>query len=63
LPKAASLAAAISKSHPKAKVETRPGGRGDFVVKADGKLLWDKRSRDDERFPDDREILAQLNKS
>jgi len=62
LPKAASLAAAIQKAHPRAKVETRPGGRGDFLVKADSKTLWDKRRRDDDRFPDEREILSQLGK-
>lgn len=44
-------------------METRPGGRGDFLVKADGKTLWDKRRRDDDRFPDDREILSQLARS
>ncbi len=57
---AASLAAAITKAHPKAKVETKPGGRGDFLVKADGLVVWDKRKRDDDRFPADREVLAQL---
>lgn len=41
-------------------VEAKPGGRGDFLVKLDGKVLWDKRRRDDERFPADAEILAQL---
>jgi hypothetical protein len=29
-------------------------------VKAGGKVLWDKRRRDDDRFPEHREILAQL---
>ena len=48
---------------PSASVETKPGGRGDFVVKRDGKVLWDKRKRDDDRFPDDREILDQLGKA
>lgn len=57
---AASLAAAIGKAHPKATVETKPGGKGDFLVKADGKVLWDKRRRDDDRFPEPREILTQL---
>lgn len=44
-------------------MEARPGGRGDFVVKADGKLLWDKRKRNDDAFPEDREILNQLGKA
>jgi predicted Rdx family selenoprotein len=56
------LAAAIQRAHAKAKVETKPGGRGDFLVKADGRVLWDKRRRDDERFPEDGEILSQLAK-
>lgn len=55
------MAAAIQKAHPKAKVEAKPGGRGDFVVKADGRLLWDKRAHED-LFPEDGEILAQLPK-
>jgi hypothetical protein len=29
-------------------------------VKADGKVLWDKRRRDDDRFPEHAEILQQL---
>jgi predicted Rdx family selenoprotein len=41
-------------------VDKVPGGRGDFIVKLDGKLLWDKRGRDGDRFPDAKEILAQL---
>jgi hypothetical protein len=40
-------------------VETRPGGRGDFIVKADGKVLWDKRRQDDE-FPTEAAILGKL---
>lgn len=57
---ATSLAAAIKKAHPHAKVETKPGGRGDFLVKLDGKVLWHKREREDDRFPEDREILQQI---
>jgi len=30
------------------------------VVKADGKVLWDKRKRSDDRFPEHAEILTQL---
>ena len=30
---------------------TKPGGKGDFLVTADGSVLWDKRRRDDDRFP------------
>ena len=36
-----------------------PGGRGDFVVKADGKLLWDKQGREG-RFPEPQEIVGKL---
>jgi hypothetical protein len=37
-----------------------PGGRGDFVVKADGRVLWDKRKRADDAFPEHAAILRQL---
>jgi len=60
LPRATSLAAAIKKAHPKSTIDKKPGGKGDFVVKADGKLLWDKRNRNDDRFPEPQEILSQL---
>ena len=42
-------------------METRPGGRGDFIVKLDGKVIWDKKQRDDQ-FPEDQQILTQLPK-
>lgn len=45
---------------PGAKVEKIPGGKGDFLVKAGPRLLWDKRGRDGDRFPEPREILSQL---
>lgn len=37
-----------------------PGGRGDFVVKLGGQVLWDKRRRADDRFPEPKEILTQM---
>ena len=40
-----------------------PGGKGDFVVKADGKLLWDKRRRDGDEFPEPKQILDQLGRA
>ena len=49
--------------HPQAKVTATPGGRGDFVVKADGKLLWDKQRRDGDEFPEHAQILAQLGRA
>lgn len=36
-----------------------PGGRGDFLVKANGKVVWDKRGRDG-RFPEPKEVLDRL---
>ncbi|MBX3462843.1 MAG: Rdx family protein [Planctomycetes bacterium] len=45
---------------PGATVEKRPGGKGDFRVEADGRLLWDKRGRDGGEFPEPAEILARL---
>ena len=44
---------------PKAEVELVPGGRGDFIVTADGERVWDKRAMGD-RFPEDEEILQAL---
>ena len=32
--------------HPDANVEIIRGGKGDFIVKADGRLLWDKNGKD-----------------
>jgi predicted Rdx family selenoprotein len=54
------LAATVKSTHPKIDVETKPGGKGDFLVKLDGVVLWDKRRRDDSRFPEANEILSQL---
>lgn len=39
---------------------TKPGGKGDFLVTADGKVLWDKRRREDNAFPAHAQILSQL---
>ena len=55
------MAAAIRTAHPDATLDVRPGGRGDFLVKHDGKTLWDKRNRE-QRFPEPAEVLAQLAK-
>jgi predicted Rdx family selenoprotein len=44
---------------PGLKVVTIPGGKGDFRIQADGRLLWDKRGREG-RFPEPDEIVPQL---
>ncbi|MGA0058659.1 MAG: Rdx family protein [Planctomycetota bacterium] len=44
---------------PESSVELKPGGRGDFVVTADGRTIYDKRRQGD-RFPSEGEILAAL---
>jgi predicted Rdx family selenoprotein len=36
------------------------GGRGDFIVVADGETLWDKKKMGG--FPDDAAIAAQLSR-
>ncbi|MBL9075982.1 MAG: Rdx family protein [Planctomycetes bacterium] len=59
MPRAASLAAALQAAVPGAAVETLPGGKGDFRVASDGKVLWDKRGADG-RFPEPAEVLARL---
>ncbi len=38
----------------------KPGGKGDFLVTADGRLLWDKRRREDNEFPTHTQILDQF---
>jgi len=48
----------VQKAHPDAKVEIKPGGRGDFVVTIDDERVWDKKGRDG-RFPEPKEILAR----
>ncbi|MFN3242257.1 MAG: Rdx family protein [Planctomycetota bacterium] len=60
MPTASGLAAAIESAHPDATVEKIPGGKGDFVVKVDGRELWDKRAHAETRFPEHDEILSQL---
>lgn len=39
----------------------QPGSRGDFIVKCDGKLLWDK-NKQGKQFPTEETILAMLAK-
>ena len=53
------MAAAIQDKHGDAQLELKPGGRGDFIVIADGNTLWDKRRMGDE-FPEHDAILAKL---
>ncbi|MGC6487290.1 MAG: Rdx family protein [Planctomycetota bacterium] len=60
MPTAASLAAAIEAAHPGATVEKKPGGRGDFIVTADGREVWNKKRHAEQRFPEHDEVLAQL---
>lgn len=35
------------------------GGRGDFVVKKDGEVIWDKKRMGD-RFPDEEDVVDTL---
>ena len=53
------MASAIESNIEGATVELIDGGKGDFIVDADGKVLWDKRN-DQGRFPEHEEILGQL---
>jgi predicted Rdx family selenoprotein len=43
---------------PGTEVELVRGGRGDFIVTADGAVLWDKKRTG--TFPDDGRIVEQL---
>ena len=40
-------------------MEILPGGKGDFLVKIDGRTIWDKRGRDGD-FPKHDHILSLL---
>ncbi len=53
------MAAEIEASFPGATVELIGGGRGDFIVKRDDEIFWDKRNVEG-RFPDDGEVVARL---
>jgi predicted Rdx family selenoprotein len=53
------LAATLQKKFPSAKITTNPGRRGDFLVKADGKVVWDKHAMDG-KFPTEAQVLAAL---
>jgi selT/selW/selH-like putative selenoprotein len=48
----------IQSSFPEARLTLIPGGRGDFLVKADGAEIWNKRQSG--RFPEPAEILEKL---
>ena len=41
-------------------MQTKPGGRGDFIVAVDGRVLWDKRKTHEDKFPEPQAILKQL---
>ena len=53
------MAASIQEQHSSATVDITPGGKGDFIVKANGQTLWDKLKQGDE-FPEHDAILSQL---
>lgn len=53
------MGAAIESQIPDAAVELIPGGRGDFIVVANDRKLWDKRAMGDE-FPEHEAILSAL---
>ncbi len=55
------MGADITKSFPKAKVDIKPGGKGDFIVTVDGKQIWNKRQMNDE-FPEPAQILGKMKK-
>jgi len=55
---AARLAAEIRDTVPSAKVVLIPGGKGDFIVVANGRELWNKRQVG--RFPEHAEIVDEL---
>lgn len=52
------MADAIRDAIPGAEVELVRGGRGDFIVTAGGRRVWDKKQVG--RFPEPHEVLDQL---
>jgi selT/selW/selH-like putative selenoprotein len=57
-PRALRLAAAVRKHIPDAKVELVPSGLGEFDVKCDGTLVFEKEKAG--RLPEDAEVLEAL---
>jgi predicted Rdx family selenoprotein len=53
------LAAKIKRAFPEAEVDLVKGGKGTFIVTADGKELWNKHEMDDE-FPDEDKLVSRM---
>jgi predicted Rdx family selenoprotein len=53
------LAAKIQKALPAAKVDLIKGGKGAFIVTADGQQIWNKREMGDE-FPDEDKLVLEM---
>jgi len=53
------LAAKIKKAHPGATVDLIRGGRGAFIVTADGREIWNKHEMRGE-FPDEDRLVATM---
>lgn len=51
----------IVKAFPDAQVKLEGGGRGDFIVTAGGRELWNRRQMGG-RFPKDDDIIEALRK-
>ena len=53
------MAARIQKAIPGSTVDLIKGGKGAFIVTADGKELWNKRQMGDE-FPDEEKLVSEM---
>ena len=53
------MGAKIKEAIPNAEVQLLKGGRGDFIVKADERELWNKKRMGDE-FPEEEAIVSAL---
>ncbi|MBI2374561.1 MAG: hypothetical protein HYV07_11250 [Deltaproteobacteria bacterium] len=53
------MAAVLKRAVPEVEIELVAGGKGDFIVSADGVELWNKRAMGDE-FPNGDTLLARL---
>ena len=56
------MAAAIRDEVAGAQVELIGGGRGDFIIEADGQRIWDKRAMEN-KYPTEEDIVATLRRS
>jgi len=53
------LGAKLEQTFPESTVELIPGGRGDFIVTVDQRVVWDKKQMNN-NFPDEDRLVNGL---